>query len=368
MKIRARLFIAGIAATAGIVLLGGAPPARAASIGCGTTVTADTTLTSDLKCSGDALTVVPGIRLNLGGHTIKGDGTGTAIRVLAEPAQSNTTITNGRVSGFADGIVHTPDFAGTDYPTLTVNRVTLVAAPIRVEATELRITRSDLRDSGIHAWSSNVTAVRSSLVRSTATGEMLRLVLRHSHVIGGSWGADENEQIVISDSILDGTGATRSATVCFGSCTITDSVVRAYAQPIWGGPVQVKGSSFIGNSGGAIAAEGESNVTSSIFVGNGGVALQVWGGPSTIGDNRFSRNQAGLVVSGAEGVTVIGNTFRNNLGDGARSESAGTRFADNTAVGNDGWGIHAPDAVDGGGNVARKNLAGNCFGLNCTAN
>jgi len=53
--------------------------------------------------------------------------------VLAEPAHSNTTITNGRVSGFADGIVHTPDFAGTDYPTLTVNRVTLVAAPIRVE-------------------------------------------------------------------------------------------------------------------------------------------------------------------------------------------------------------------------------------------
>src|SRR6478735_9655403 len=153
MKIRARLFIAGIAATAGIVLLGGAPPARAASIGCGTTVTADTTLTSDLKCSGDALTVVPGIRLNLGGHTIKGDGTGTAIRVLAEPAQSNTTITNGRVSGFADGIGHTPEFAGTDYPTLTVNRVTLVAAPIRVEATELRITRSALRDSGIHAWS-----------------------------------------------------------------------------------------------------------------------------------------------------------------------------------------------------------------------
>ena len=212
-----------------------------------------------------------------------------------------------------------------------------------------------------------MTASDSSLVRSTATGEMLRLVLKRSHVVGGSWGADENEQIVISQSVLDGSGASRPATVCFGSCTITDSVIRDYAQPIWGGPVQVSRSRFVANPGGAIAADGESSVTSSTFAGNGGVALQVWGGPGTVRGNRFVGNDVGLLVSDATGVTVADNTFRRNAGDGARSDSVGTLFRDNLAVANGGWGLYAPQSTDGGGNVARRNAGGNCLGLTCSA-
>lgn len=368
MNNRARLSTSMVVAATAVALLSAAPHAQAAQpIGCGSTITSDATLTRNLTCSGSALTVAPGVRLDLGGRTIKGDGSGAGIMVLGDASERATTIVNGRVTGFVDGIVSTPEFVGTDYPSLNLDRLTLTNAPVRVEATELTISRSALRDSGINAWSSNVTAADSSLKRSTATGEMLRLVLQRSHVLGGSWGADENETIVISDSTLDGTGAARSATVCFQSCSITNSVVRDYDWPIWGGPVHVSGSTFVANSTGALAIEGESSVTASSFVGNGGVALQVTGGPSTISGNRFARNQAGLLVSGAEDVTVADNTFRRNLGDGARSEGVGTVFSGNSAVLNGGWGLYAPQGTDGGGNVARRNGAGNCAGLVCSA-
>ncbi|WP_255424941.1 MULTISPECIES: hypothetical protein [Corallococcus] len=37
----------------------------------------------------------------------------------------------------------------------------------------------------------------------------------------------------------------------------------------------------------------------------------------------------------------------------------------NVALGNTGYGLFAPAAFDGGGNVARDNGAGNCVGLTC---
>ena len=117
MSVRACLSTAVAAGAAAIALVSGALPAQAApAVACGGTITTNTTLTRSLTCSGNALTLAQGVRLDLGGHTVRGDGTGAAIAVLAESSSgTTTTIVNGRVTGFVDGVVHTPEFTGTDY-------------------------------------------------------------------------------------------------------------------------------------------------------------------------------------------------------------------------------------------------------------
>ena len=81
-----------------------APPALATHVGCGDTVTRDTTLDSDLlDCPGNAVRVDgDGVTLDLGGHVI--DGTGRGLGILAIRT-SRTVVRGGRVAEFHDAIV-----------------------------------------------------------------------------------------------------------------------------------------------------------------------------------------------------------------------------------------------------------------------
>ncbi|WAS83774.1 MULTISPECIES: hypothetical protein [unclassified Corallococcus] len=63
---------------------------------------------------------------------------------------------------------------------------------------------------------------------------------------------------------------------------------------------------------------------------------------------------------------VRGNQFLANDGDGLRVQPPSTpTVINNLALGNTGFGIYAPTAYDGDGNVARDNTAGNCVGIVC---
>jgi parallel beta-helix repeat protein len=79
-----------------------APRAGAdAGVGCGSTLTADTTLTANLRCSGDGLVVTgAGVTLDLAGHSLSGDGTGSGITI----AGAHVTVTNGVVAHFRQGV------------------------------------------------------------------------------------------------------------------------------------------------------------------------------------------------------------------------------------------------------------------------
>jgi hypothetical protein len=95
--VRRRIVIAAVVGL-GIGLLPVAP-AFAAPVGCGSVLTADFTLKSDLTCSGDALIIgAHGITVNLNGLAITGTGTGTGI---ADRYFNNVTIPNGTISGFS---------------------------------------------------------------------------------------------------------------------------------------------------------------------------------------------------------------------------------------------------------------------------
>src|SRR5687767_4830579 len=78
-------------------------PATAAVVTCGTVVTTDLTLTSDLgPCTGDALIAgADDITIDLGGYTISGTGTGAGVRVAQ---RSGVTVTKGTIQGFHTGV------------------------------------------------------------------------------------------------------------------------------------------------------------------------------------------------------------------------------------------------------------------------
>jgi parallel beta helix pectate lyase-like protein len=71
-------------------------------VDCGMTVTTDLTLTQNITgCSGDGLDVVAtGVTIDLGGHTIRGTGSGTGAVLSGE----GITVQNGTIEGFATGV------------------------------------------------------------------------------------------------------------------------------------------------------------------------------------------------------------------------------------------------------------------------
>ncbi|WP_406831514.1 right-handed parallel beta-helix repeat-containing protein [Pedococcus sp. KACC 23699] len=96
---------------AAVVAVGGSTPASAlptGSVGCGSELTVDTTLRSDVVgCVGDGLVIgADGITLDLNGHTVSGDTvedpTEVGIRVAGH---HDVHVTNGVVQGFWRGVV-----------------------------------------------------------------------------------------------------------------------------------------------------------------------------------------------------------------------------------------------------------------------
>jgi parallel beta-helix repeat protein len=107
--------LAGALALGGALLPGSAGPAMAAPMPiatCGALITRPGryVLIADLTCDVTAITVAAdGVRLDLGGRTLTGDGEGFVFGVLAEGTPGNPTVEglrvgNGTVRGFLDGV------------------------------------------------------------------------------------------------------------------------------------------------------------------------------------------------------------------------------------------------------------------------
>ncbi len=121
-----RFALAGLGATvlgAGVASVGYAKT-DVASVACGDVITADTTLTSDLNCSGGGLLILADasdVTLDLAGHTISGSGVAAGIGVGWNASQDpgpTVTVENGAVRNFGRGI---STFAfGPDRPTMKI--------------------------------------------------------------------------------------------------------------------------------------------------------------------------------------------------------------------------------------------------------
>src|SRR5512138_2496115 len=69
---------------------------------CGTTLTASVRLSADLECRGGTALYVgaDGITIDLGGHYLKGDGTGTGIAGAGSTRYRDVAVTGGIITNF----------------------------------------------------------------------------------------------------------------------------------------------------------------------------------------------------------------------------------------------------------------------------
>ncbi|MDQ1294336.1 MAG: hypothetical protein QG608_2219 [Actinomycetota bacterium] len=362
-----------LACTVGTVLLV-APTADADVVGCGDRINADLVLQTNLVCDGPGLIVAAdGLTIDLGGHTITGNGTGIGVG-LADIAQT-LTVVNG-----------------------TIQRFDTALRPNLWHSTGLEVRGLTLQDStvGIDADGSwgGVKIVDSVLRRNTRTAVM---------------GAGNH--VRVENSRLEDNNAGIVTYTNAGTSAVSSVFVRnTVALRTGNGGVDAIGNRFLDNTTGISASLSGLGLRGNTFVG-GGIAvhgtLNIFGIEAR--DNTFARAQTGLLLEDVQlstgrieianntflanrqnglrirmggvgtGVRITGNTFRYNgfapgdpddsgqVFDSGALATVGT-FTDNLAVGNAGHGIEGHDAVvDGGGNRARANgRTPQCLGVVCT--
>lgn len=351
------------------------------SVRCGDTITTSTRLTHDLECPG---TEAPALRvtgtgavLDLGGHTVRRTGPDTGwsegIVVLA-----NSTVRNGTIRGFDLGYVldadadHFPEHVRLSRLTFIGNRA---AVYNRSGSATFTITDSLLLGNGVGLGSEQDASDGTFEVRSTLfMGNRLALTanLHSVDVVRSTFSFNE---LVVSCPY--GSVSFRSSWIVqneavgrlpigefgYGFCSevsFVDTVIARNGslaptgQPVWE-PFDfvLRGSRIVANGSGldvrALAVEVQGNT----WRGNGG-GLTLADLPEYVPPP----------LSG----TIRGNRFLYNQGDGLRVGAPSIlTVSRNVAIGNTGWGIHAEGVIDGGGNVARGNAAGNCTGVVCSS-
>ena len=370
------MLLAGTAAVGG-----GGEGARRVEVQCGDTITTSTRLTRDLSCPGTAVPALhvagAGVILDLGGHTVRrmGSGTGVSegIRVSA-----NSTVRNGTIRGFDRGYVAggeelpAPERVGLAGLTFIDNGV---AVYNRGGDTTLTVTDCRLLGNGSGLGSEQdasrgVFEVRSSFFRGN------RLALSaNSHsvdVVGSTF--IQNETVIwcpdgrvsfASSSIVRNTvvGDLRLGQFGYGVCYEASFVQTVLARngslaatdaPAWEPFGFVLRDSWVTENGGGLLVRARTaNVQDNTWWGNG---------------SGLSLADLPEYVPPALTGQVSGNRFLRNQGDGLRVLVPSTlTVSRNVAIDNAGWGLQVPGVIDGGGNVARGNDAGDCIGVVCAS-
>ncbi|MGY4642825.1 right-handed parallel beta-helix repeat-containing protein [Cellulomonas sp. URHB0016] len=329
---------------------------------CGTTVTVDSTLRHDLECTGDGLTLGPGVTLDLGGHTVTGSGRGTGVSVASA---GTVSVVNGTLAGWGTGI------------STFVSDEDQLAGPLTVERVTVRNSRWGLDasgQSGTGAYAKPTTVARSTFADNDAgvvagwfgSPTITRTTFTDNRV--GLWVSSATAHVGRSDLLRNGVGIRvyESSVVVDDRTTFMDNDRGLTVGGV--GSTTVDDSRFRGGDVAATVLSGRLSMTGNVLTGSG-TGVLVAGGAGTFDDNTFRGNGVGFHhVQSSEGPTTLrGNVFRLN-GDGIVVENGdpSVRLGQNTARRNTGWGIDAPGVTDLGGNTARRN--GNepqCVGVVC---
>ncbi|QRK09331.1 right-handed parallel beta-helix repeat-containing protein [Archangium violaceum] len=352
------------------------------SIQCGDTITTSTRLTHDLSCPGTeapALQVVgSGVVLDLGGHTVRRVGSETGlsegIRVLAD-----STVRNGTIRGFNRGYV-LGDESLPSPSQVGLSRLTFIDNGVAVynrsgNTTLFSITDCRLVGNGSGLGSEQDASRGTFQVRSTLFfGNRLALSANsHSVDVVDStfshnetvvWCPDGSVSFTSSRLLLNTVvGDIRLGEFGYGFCRVVSFVDTVLAR------------------NGSLAPSNQSAwepfdlvLRDSRVVGNT-TGLMVRARTVDIQGNTWWGNEGGLILADLPEYvppeltgTVSGNRFLSNRDDGLRVLVPSTlTVSRNAAIDNSGWGIHAPGVIDGGGNVARGNDAGDCVGVVCTS-
>jgi parallel beta-helix repeat protein len=376
-----------VASIAALAML--APAAKASHVSCGDVLTADTTLDSDLTCTGNGLVIgASGIHVDLGGHTITGDGGDTGVRSMG---RSDLEISNGSIDHFNDGV-----FLGQAWGH-RVHDLTVTLSGFGISANgsiRNRFDHNQLAGNG-PALNIRFDSIENTIDHNTVSGGGAPLCIvvfgayqttvadnsvegceRGIELAGGSF---ENvvERNLVEQSIEGITVGLREHRSRIADNQVRDNQIGIRVED--SDDNTFEGNEVHGNTDTGIAVDftwwccGYSS-TGNTFAGN-----RVSGSESGIhlyhsNDNALEANSAyGNTVDGilVEGVST-GNTIRRNLAyrngdDGIESDNSGAAYGSNLVFRNGDWGIEAvPFTTDEGGNRGWANgQAQQCLNIAC---
>ncbi|GAA4253717.1 right-handed parallel beta-helix repeat-containing protein [Dactylosporangium darangshiense] len=336
---------------------------------CGSTITASVTLTADLTCAGDALIVgAAGVTVDLGGYNIIGTGTGTAVR---SSSANDVTVTNGGISGFAQGFygflsqrqtlsnLHISNGIGIKFLNASDSKVlgtTVTSAQVQVQSsTGVMLSKDTLDHAPLTAFEANTLKVTQSRVRDGAVsiGESNSVKLTTSTFTRAPISySTVSKNILIQGNTIQGAA----------------EGVRIFASSTGG---QILGNTFTGNTIGVrttvpdLAPVSGTVISGNTFTGNtaAGVLFEVsstTGGTASVSGNSFIGN--GLVGG-------VNDRLGRPLADGAHFATvagAAVTVANNLTQDNGRYGIFADPStvIDGGGNDSTGDPLG-CSGVVC---
>ncbi len=357
---------------------------------CGEVITTSITVANDLTCSGGvALSVqADGVKLNLAGHTISGDGSGVGVEIMpsfsaSSPEIRNVTVTNGTLSHFGSA-VHLVEAQDPTLSHLTMSD--------NAGTTDAVIdTRSAAFVDGLLITDSHIDGTQGYVMFGQI--EVGALTISHTHISGGTLFLSQSGGPTVTADTFTNTPFTLDIV---GDSTITGS--KFTNSPVvndgFGFGHDVFANDTFSGAGTALtlADVADQQLTGNTFTSNN-FGVTFTDSPSdTISGNTFSHNRtAGAYFNGAGGplsghapisVSVTGNTakFNGTHPDGTLdpaglpvvggiylyTPAGGNTVTNNTTAHNGGYGIYALPPNTFSGNVSTGDFA-KCYPLNlCT--
>lgn len=394
-----RALLAGV----GAMLVAGMTPAMAQAAvnpACGSTLTVNTTLVSDVDCSGsNGYILSPGVTLNLGGHRLTGSAVGVGVQL---PSAGFSSVINGRLDGWEQTINGT-GFSGGTSVGFRLDKLHVVGGIVRLRmfdgtvAANTRVTNSTF-EGGYAEFGGpgNAPGGAREIRVSKATLIDARLVLNSARVEDSTFTRSElysrasRDGFSVLRSTFNGTGSSDlEAIACRGrtnTVDIRDSVITGYETGVMAYTclTTVRNTTFRNNTtairtdtyGSTVAAERFTAIVNNDFTGNG-TALSLAHSADVTG-NVLTSNGVGISSEpGIYGQTIARNTVSRSTGTGitvgAQIDEPGVAnnvtVRGNRSVRNGGQGIVVGvGSVDGGGNVASGNAVNpQCVGVVCSA-
>jgi parallel beta-helix repeat protein len=369
-----QLLVAVVLLLAGCFLAFGAERAHANHVSCGDTITADTTLDSDLvNCPNHGIVIgADGITLDLNGHLVDGDGTPAAgCDNQKEPCDfglfndghDGVTVMNGSVREFAAGVL-----LGTTTGRARNNRV-------------LRVSASRNQFIGLGIFSQVQSLVRNSSGNGSLDRDGVGLALADSHhvrIVNNSFRHNPHNGINTGEksrrNLIRGNVFSRNADegiLMEGGARfrLTRNRFVRNGGGITLGPSNrtvVAHNRIVGGGDGIRVEKGHDNlVAANLVVGTGHVGITlgihdpfIGGANNVVRGNviRRSRVDGIVVVQKDRHSVLIGNVVTRSADDGFDVDSPTTTLAANRARRNADLGIEAVfGVIDGGGNLASRN-------------
>lgn len=370
VRMRRRPLVLSTVLALGAALVATPASARPPQPTCGETLTRSTTLLADLVCTtAPGLRLAPGVTLNLGGHTLRGPGSGNGVEVAWS---GPVVVRNGAVTGWGTGVDTwadaDPDDPGVESGPLTVTRVTFQDARVGLDASG---------ESGTGRFRKATTVERStfrSLVIAVEGGWFAEVDVRSSTFSDNGTGVWSGGDATVSDSTFTRNGSAVRASDA--SLTVTRSTFvdnGTGVGPLFNGFATVESSRFVGNDVGVDTANGLGAVVQGSRFTSNDLGVDVGELDVRVEANVLRGNGVGIGTRRADtavyGATILDNTLRLN-GDGIVLEHGdeSVQVGGNDVRHSTGKGIWTPGVTDLSGNVARGNgTEPQCVGVVCTA-